>query len=650
MKPLRSYFIDFKWQVFRRNIKHTFLIVLVIFFIGLIIIFQFSHQYLDMLPGDFIITILESMDLRPTTENYSALVEQYGFDDPIIIQFGRFLMDFFSGNWEKSYCSDCAHKHVDVLTILQARIPRMFDTIMLPITIGLVGGVFLGKRANKYRKTFLNKAIQGFTILGISIPIFFLGLILKYIFAIELGWFPVDGYKSMGYADPPFVTGSRIIDSLLSYEYYYITDYLYHLILPILCLSFSILVLITWQARHNLEKEPHEKSIISNTMITVVVFGLILTSYIFTDVIFELGGLGNLFLNSINMFEFDFFLFRGVLFIILIISILIILFSNIIFSIIKSLSVKQKNSFERNSSSIQDDRIEPEEDFLIISKLDQEEKNSKINSRRNIRKYLQHIYKNPLTLSGLILISILIVVASFPQLISGYSFEEVLVMYSGDWQNSGQEVLVLSLWGLQDALLFGLGAITIGILGGIVFGLISSTHRYLNRVIEAIMILIFIIPSLIIVFIIYSISFGSNAIPLDFIWIGVYIFFTDYIWLLMCIIGFLLIPFFTRIVANIPLNKTNFIISLKKLLIYIPLILGYTIIFYECIGFMGFTNGFAGIQLGTQVAQSSIIPPNTPWPTIWLGICITFIGFGFISLHYGLSNSFMDNLNSSRMA
>lgn len=210
-------------------------------------------------------------------------------------------------------------------------------------------------------------------------------------------------------------------------------------------------------------------------------------------------------------------------------------------------------------------------------------------SKRDLKKYLRYIYKSPFILIGLIVVIGIIIVASFPELISGYSLNETVGFYPiptqpHQWSYQppspenplgtttfGRDLFAVVLRGTQNALRIGLLAIFIGILGGTVFGFISSLHRYVNRAIEAIMIIFCIIPGTILIFMTVSI-FGKR--------------FEYFIYP----IGVLLIPIFTRIIANPPLEKGNVIISLKKLLIYIPLVLGFVILVYQTFAFLGFSD------------------------------------------------------------
>ncbi|MFX1345746.1 MAG: ABC transporter permease [Promethearchaeota archaeon] len=303
MKLIGSYKIDSKWQDLLKNIIFSFLIAILVLFIGLTINFILVYN----LPGD---PVLGYLPLSYTQEQYDATEHMLGFDRPMIVQYFRFLSNLFSGKWG---ISSSINRGESVIDLLSERIPRN-TTLLLPPILGLVIGITLGKIAFKFRKKWIDKLIQAFFIIGISIPIFFFGLILQYHFAYRWDLLPALGFQGI--------------------EYY---------ILPGIALSVLIIALITMQMRSNLETESHEKTVISNTITTAMPFGLIIAFYFIIEIVFNQHGLSELFIRAI--LDNDFYVIKAILFLIIILFIIITFISNIIFSILKSTSFSTKKSY-----------------------------------------------------------------------------------------------------------------------------------------------------------------------------------------------------------------------------------------------------------------------------------------------------------------
>jgi len=235
------------------------------------------------------------------------------------------------------------------------RIPRTIDIAIFSMLIA----AFLGTKTGLISATHRNKPrdtlIRGVALIGVSIPVFYLGIILQYWLAYIVDWFPATGYKTRWYTNPPYVTGFRMIDSLISGEFYLISDYLYHLILPVFCLTFITLAAITRQSRSSMlevleqdyirtarAKGCKEKDIINihaqrNSLIpTVTVIGLsfagLLSGAVLTETTFNLNGLGKLLIDSIN--GSDYWVLNALVFVITIFFVTINLAIDVLYALL----------------------------------------------------------------------------------------------------------------------------------------------------------------------------------------------------------------------------------------------------------------------------------------------------------------------------
>ena len=139
-----------------------------------------------------------------TPAQYQARRHQLGFDLPIWQQFFIYLGNLFTGNWGVSIS---INRGQDVWELIWERFPRTLDVAFLSIIIASFVGIKTGVIAATHRNKAKDTIFRGFALVGVSIPVFWLGLLLQFFVAYKLGWFPAIGFKNMKYGDPEMVTG-----------------------------------------------------------------------------------------------------------------------------------------------------------------------------------------------------------------------------------------------------------------------------------------------------------------------------------------------------------------------------------------------------------------------------------------------------------
>src|SRR5262245_111165 len=174
---------------------------------------------LRVLPGDPALLILGE---RATPAQWQALREQMGLERPLFVdlsgqrpfydsQYIAFLRTLLRGDWGDSI----VHKR-PVLTELMERFPATLELALAALLIALTAGIPLGILAAIWRATFFDTAMLVLALLGVSIPIFWLGLICQYLFSVNLHLLPIslriDLDLSHGFNE---VTGLYIVDGLL---------------------------------------------------------------------------------------------------------------------------------------------------------------------------------------------------------------------------------------------------------------------------------------------------------------------------------------------------------------------------------------------------------------------------------------------------
>ena len=557
-----------------KNIILTFVIAVAVFIIGGLINFVIIH----LLPGDPVMSYLWALgNFSPTPAEYTAALKLLGFDQPLFIQYFRYIGRLFTGDWGISISISVG---MPVYEFVRIVLPRTIELIIIPLILGLIVGRILGRLSRKFEDHKIGKYIKVFVAIGIAVPAFVFGVLFQL-----LGYFsglPISEYKTAVNPDPPFVTGFLIIDSLIAGQLYLAGDILMHYILPIVALTIITIALVTRQYRSNLENNSLTRSVVSNTTSIGMHFGLFFTSIILIDTTFQLRGFGHYFLDAIISQDFFIILAFGTF--IIVFFTITTLISNLVFSLRK------------------------EEQYVSLKEIEPELR-----------------WKSPFTIIGLIIIGFFVVVATFPEQISQYSFEELKGIFFGTWQPPspdhplgqgafGRDMLGQILWGVPFSILVAIGAVLIGLGGGVLFGLIATKLNELGKnILTGLLLIIYIIPSAILVFLISSI-FGLNFL------------------ITMVFIGITLIPSFTRIIYNASFLEINVFKSVIK---YIPLMIGFAIILFESINFLGFSdpNFFS---LGALVAEGRFQIYSYFGFSVFPAIAIVLLVTGFILLYEGL--------------
>jgi peptide/nickel transport system permease protein len=477
------------------------------------------------------------------------------------------------------------------------------------LLIGINLGFIFGKISKRTKRNWLKKGIQLLSAVGIAIPVFSFSMYLQYNLSYVAGAFPAIGYKTAGFDDPPFITGFRILDSIISGNGALAMDTILHYILPTIVLTVAITALMTRVfgskfAGHSEKK----KTIISITAKSSAVFSVILTYLILIDVTFNLNGFGSLFVAA--LYNADILVLRGLMGVIIILLVITIFVSILSFTLI---------------GIVRDKKHPPQKDLK-----DTTEKEPRISGTIELKNFLKKIIRSPITIIGIVLVIIPIIVSIFPELISGYTFEEAQGIFAGAWAPAsplhplgtskfGRDVLAQVAYGTRNSLIFGFGAVLIGLIGGVIFGPLASKYkRVIHPIITGSMLIFYIFPGILLIMIFAIITVGGPTFGL-----------------LMFTTGFLLIPSFTRIIAN---SEFRIVPIIKKVLTYVPLFAGFAIILYLALGFLGFSDPLT-IQLGRLVSLGREHMFDAPWASLWPGFIAFLIVISLLVLHEGLANS-----------
>jgi peptide/nickel transport system permease protein len=143
-----------------------------------------------------------------TGESIAAVRAKLGLDRPVLEQFGVWLLGLMQGDFGTSIFSNLPVGRL-IMQRLEPTVALTLSTLLVAVCLAIPLGVLAAWRAHK----FIDRAVMVFVVLGFSLPGFLVGYVLIYIFAIQLGWFPVQGYQPISQGFWPFAE-SLVLPSL----------------------------------------------------------------------------------------------------------------------------------------------------------------------------------------------------------------------------------------------------------------------------------------------------------------------------------------------------------------------------------------------------------------------------------------------------
>jgi peptide/nickel transport system permease protein/oligopeptide transport system permease protein len=145
-----------------------------------------TFSVLQLLPGDPILVMLG--DSQDPPERIAELRARLGLDEPIPIQYARFLGNLFRGDLGRSIRSNRP-----VLEEIRQQAPSTLVLTLSGLGLAAVLGILLGVLAAHHRGRWLDRMSVALSLLGVSMPSFWLGMLLIFLFALHLGWLPATG-------------------------------------------------------------------------------------------------------------------------------------------------------------------------------------------------------------------------------------------------------------------------------------------------------------------------------------------------------------------------------------------------------------------------------------------------------------------------
>lgn len=290
------------------------------------------------IPGDPCTSMLGE---RATPEACVEFNEANGLNDPVFVQLGIYMKNVLTFNLGES-----VRFSRPVTQLLIERLPLTTELALSALTIAIVGGVPLGILAARKHNTLVDSGTMAFANIGVSMPVFWLGLMLAYLFAVVLrdtpislppggrlsaGVFPVPYYEAWGWnltegtfwaRFNEYIANHYIFNTFITAQWTIFWDLIRHMILPAIALATIPLAIIARITRSSLleamnkdyirtarakgakERNVVTKHALRNSLLPVVTIiglqmGLLLGGAVLTETVFKLAGVGTALFDAI---------------------------------------------------------------------------------------------------------------------------------------------------------------------------------------------------------------------------------------------------------------------------------------------------------------------------------------------------------------
>ena len=268
-----------------------------------------------IIPGDPLYILLSPYAKE---EDIQAARVRLGMDKPLYVQYGIYLKDLVHGDLGYAY-----RTRRPVLEDLKQRIPATFELTLLGLILAIAIGIPLGVQSAVKKDTWLDHIVRVISVGGVSIPIFWTGVVLVYVFYFKLQIAPPPlGRIAIDIPPPETITGMYILDSLLTGNWVALRSSLAYITLPATTLAFAMLAPLLRITRNSMlevsntnyvrtakafglpQRTVIYKDALRNAMLPVItsiglIFGWSLGGEVLVEVVYSWPGMGQYAVNSI---------------------------------------------------------------------------------------------------------------------------------------------------------------------------------------------------------------------------------------------------------------------------------------------------------------------------------------------------------------
>ncbi len=199
---------------------------------------------------------------RATPEQKAAAVVELGLDKPLYVQYFVYLGDLLQGDLGRSLNSK-----QQITTELATYFPATFELVLIAFVFAVIVGIPLGIYSAKKNGKLFDHISRFFSIGAVSLPTFWVGLILQLVFYRMLGWLPLGGRISVEasiFNEIPNITGLLLVDCILKGQWALFSDALGHIVLPAITISLYPIGLVARMTRSALLEILNEDYIVAS--------------------------------------------------------------------------------------------------------------------------------------------------------------------------------------------------------------------------------------------------------------------------------------------------------------------------------------------------------------------------------------------------
>ncbi len=277
-----------------------------------------TFSLIHLVPGDPAAVMLGE---RATPEAVARLRGELGLDRPFHEQYGMFLGGLLAGDLGRSL------KTRELVVVeIGNRFPATFELALAAILFASFFGVVAGILAARHRRSLVDALVMAGSLAGVSMPIFWLGLLCILFFSVQLGWLPLAGRIDPSLAVPG-VTGFLLVDTLLAGKFAAFVDVARHLVLPACVLGtipLAVIARMTRSAKLEVMTQDYVRTarakglserrvllvhVLKNALIPTITviglqFGYLLGGAVITETIFAWPGVGRWLVLAVSARDF----------------------------------------------------------------------------------------------------------------------------------------------------------------------------------------------------------------------------------------------------------------------------------------------------------------------------------------------------------
>ncbi|HTE03453.1 MAG TPA: ABC transporter permease [bacterium] len=268
---------------------------------------------MHLIPGDVAQLLLGD---KGTEADLQRIRHQLGLDRPVYVQYVRFLAGVLRGDFGISI-----RTRQPVMWEIGQALPVTVQLSLAALVFAVVVGLLIGVLAARYPRSALDTGSMVGVLVGVSMPVFWTGILLLLVFGGMLGWLPLGGIidGSLAYRR---ITGAPLLDGLVAGNWTIVRSSVRHLVLPAVALGSTAMAAIARMARSTMldvlgldfirtarakglaERRVVSRHALRNALLPVVTLvglqlGLLLSGAVLTETIFALPGLGRLAITSV---------------------------------------------------------------------------------------------------------------------------------------------------------------------------------------------------------------------------------------------------------------------------------------------------------------------------------------------------------------